>query len=596
MPLQPGEKLCPYEIVTPIGRRHGGLSRRRGGIIGGMSNLGRIAICGLILLVPSGRLGAQSAPIQIRVDATKAPQKLIHASMTMPAEQGPLTLMYPQWIPGDHQPVGPISDLVGVKIRANGTPLAWSRDMVDMYAFHVDVPAGARSLDIDLDLILAPEAIGTDSSSSSTPQLMVFYWSSVLLYPKGKHTDEIDYRAELRIPDGWSYGTALPVEWESDGAIRFKTCSLTTLADSPVLAGRYLKTIDLGTAGSGVPQMIHIAGDSPAAIDATPELTESWKKLVKEAAAVFGPGHFRDYHFLFSMSDHMQPFAGLEHHESSDNRLLERGIRDEGARRYSGDLLAHEMTHSWNGKFRRPTGLATKDFSVPMKGDLLWVYEGLTQYYGQVLAARSGLFTAEDFRENTAREAARLSAQTGRTWRALEDTAVAVQTTYSARDDYSDYRRGAEYYPESALIWLEADVVIRQMSNGARSLDDFCRIFTGGQAGTPSVKPYDFDEVVATLNRVQTYDWAAFLTERVRKIAPKAPLAGIEGAGWKVTFTDHKSDFQKFAEEYGKRNDFSDSIGFSVKEDGTVVDVRTTSEAYAAGIAPSVKLIAVNGR
>src|SRR5450631_851457 len=179
MPLQPGEKLCPYEIVTPIGRRHGGLSRRRGGIIGGMSNLGRIAICGLILLVPSGRLGAQSAPIQIRVDATKAPQKLIHASMTMPAEQGPLTLMYPQWIPGDHQPVGPISDLVGVKIRANGTPLAWSRDMVDMYAFHVDVPAGARSLDIDLDLILAPEAIGTDSSSSSTPQLMVFYWSSV---------------------------------------------------------------------------------------------------------------------------------------------------------------------------------------------------------------------------------------------------------------------------------------------------------------------------------------------------------------------------------------------------------------------------------
>jgi predicted metalloprotease with PDZ domain len=233
---------------------------------------------------------------------------------------------------------------------------------------------------------------------------------------------------------------------------------------------------------------------------------------------------------------------------------------------------------------------------VPMKGDLLWVYERLTQYYGQVLAARSGLFTAEDFRENTAREAARLSAQTGRTWRALEDTAVAVQTTYSARDDYSDYRRGAEYYPESALIWLEADVVIRQMSNGARSLDDFCRIFTGGPAGAPSVKPYDFDEVVATLNRVQTYDWAAFLTERVRKIAPKAPLAGIEGAGWKVTFTDHKSDFQKFAEEYGKRNDFSDSIGFSVKEDGTVVDVRTTSGAYAAGIAPSVKLIAVDGR
>jgi predicted metalloprotease with PDZ domain len=424
---------------------------------------------------------------------------------------------------------------------------------------------------------------------------MVFYWSAVVLYPAGKPTDDLNYQATLTIPPGWKYGTALPLERQTGSTIEFQPSSLTTLADSPVLAGRYFQTIDLNPGGS-VPEVIHIAGDSARAIEAVPELTASWRNLVKQEEAVFGPGHFRDYHFLLSLTDHGLPDAGLEHHESSDNRLLEKGIQEEDFRRAEGDLLPHEMTHSWNGKFRRPVGLATKDYSEPMQGDLLWVYEGLTDYYGRVMAVRSGLRKPEDFRDELAMFAARYSNQAGRGWRPLEDTAVSAQNLYDSRDDYADYRRGVDYYRESTLIWLEADVLIRQMSNGAKSLDDFCRLFTGGAAGKPEVKPYQFDEVVATLKQVQPYDWAEFLNSRIRHVAVKAPLGGIEGGGWKVTWSKDRSDLQKFQEEYAKSSSFLESIGITVKEDATIADVRVTSKAFAAGIAPAMKLIAVNGR
>ncbi len=513
----------------------------------------------------------------------------------MPVAPGPLTLLYPRWIPGDHQPVGPISDLVGLKISAAGTPLAWSRDAVDMYAFHLDVPPATTSLNIELDLILAPEAIGVDSSTAATPQLMVLNWYPLLLYPKGRPAGELTYQATLSIPSGWRYGTALPIERESASTIEFKTSSLTTLVDSPLITGKYFETVDLSPGGS-VPQVLHLAGDSARAVDVTPELAAAWRNLVKEETALFGPGHYRSYHFLVSLSDHMLAYAGLEHHESSDNRFVEKALEGDGPRRSIGDVLPHEMAHSWNGKYRRPIGLATKDYSEPMRGDLLWVYEGLTDYYGRVLAARSGLRTADDFRDELAQFAARYSDQAGRTWRPLEDTAVAVQTTFFARDDYADYRRGADYYNESTLIWLEADVLIRQLSKGGKSLDDFCRTFAAGPAGMPAVKPYNFEEIVATLNDVQPYDWAAFLTTRIRKLSPRAPLGGIDGSGWKLVDTSARSDIWKFREEYEKLSDFMHSIGISVKEDSTIADVRVTSRAYAAGVAPATKLIAVNGR
>jgi predicted metalloprotease with PDZ domain len=537
----------------------------------------------------------QERSVTIQVDASKPWLRLIHASLKMPVQPGPLTLLYPKWIPGDHQPVGPISDLAGLKISAGGKAIAWARDPIEMWAFRVDIPPGTASIDIEMDLIVAPEAVGPDSSTAATSEMMIFNWGSVLLYPKGGSTDAISYQATLTVPGGWRYGTALPVARESGQTIEFKPCSLTTLVDSPLIAGRHFQTVDLDPGGS-VPEFAHVAGDSAAAVDVPKELESSWRRLVKEEEAVFGPGHFRSYHFLVSLSDHIQSYAGLEHHESSDNRFVERALLTEGARRYIGDVLPHEMAHSWNGKYRRPAGLATSDYSEPMQGDLLWVYEGLTDYYGRVLAARSGVRSAEDFRDELAMFADRYSNESGRAWRPLEDTAVAVQNTFFARSDYADFRRGADYYNESTLIWLEADVLIRKLSNGTKSLDDFCRLFASGPAGMPAVKAYNFEDVVSTLNSVQPYDWRGFLEARVQRINTRAPVGGIEQSGWRLTYTAAEPELTKFKESYVKENDFMASIGLAVKEDGTISDVRITSKAYAAGMAPSTKLIAVNGR
>ncbi len=552
--------------------------------------------CALFIL-SCGLLFSQTPPVtKLRIDASNAPQRLIHSSLTMPAKAGPLTLLYPEWYPGDHRPTGPIGDLVGLEISGKGASIPWRRDLVNMNTFNLDVPAGVTELNIELDFIAAPESLGGDSGVAATTELMLLSFNALLLHPKGQHTDDITFQATLKLPQGWRYATALPMERETGNTIEFKPSSLTTLVDSPLLAGRHFRTVDL-TPGGPVPHFLHMAGDSRRSLETTPEYIKAVQNLVQEETALFGPGHYRSYRFLLTLSDHMLHYSGEEHHESSDNRLKEDALITEGGRRYTGDLFAHEMAHSWNGKYRRPVGLATKDYSAPMKGDLLWVYEGMTDYWGRVLAARSGLWTAQDFRDNLAMIAARLSKQAGRRWRPLEDTAVSVQLSYAARDDYADFRRGADYYNESTLIWLEADVLIRRLSGGKKSLDDFCQVFhTGGPARMPALKPYSFEDVAAALNQVQPYDWAEFLTTRIKKVAPNAPLEGISGGGWKLTYGDERSAFWKAGEEYDEYADFTHSIGISVKKDGTIQDVRVTSKAFAAGVPPATKLIAVNGR
>ena len=314
---------------------------------------------------------------------------------------------------------------------------------------------------------------------------------------------------------------------------------------------------------------------------------------MNEAYALFGSRHFRDYHFLLSASDHVAHY-GLEHHESNDSRIAERGLLDESTRVASAFLLPHEYVHSWNGKYRRPAGLATPDYEEPMKGDLLWVYEGLTEYYGLVLTARSQLWTPEQFRDYYAMIGAQYSHRPGRTWRDLEDTAVGAQLRGSAA--WSSWRRGGDYYDESALIWLEADTIIRQKSGGKRSLDDFCKIFYGGGDTPPEVKTYTMDDVVATLNQVQPYDWQAFLNTRIYEVAPEAPLGGIGNGGWQLVYTDKESDLQRMANEHYKVSTARDSIGLALDENATVVDSIIGMPAYNAGIVPGMKIIAVNSR
>ena len=554
-----------------------------------------LAIAFAVVLATSSRADAASGPITVAVDATDAPKKIFHVKMTFPVQPGPLSLSYPKWIPGEHGPTGPVTDLAGLHLTANGKPVEWERDGVDMYAIHLRVPDGARALDVSFDFLSAAAPEGFSSAASCTQELMLHSWNQTLLYPSGVPSDSLTYQASLKLPTGWKYGTALPVTGESGGVVRFAPATLTTLIDSPVLAGVNFRRVDLDPGGTP-PEYLDMACDSPAGLAIPDDQARDMRQLMAEAHALFGAQHFRDYHFLLSLSDDVAHF-GLEHHESSDDRSWERMWIDDDKRVAASNLLSHELVHSWNGKYRRPAGLATPDYQEPMKGELLWVYEGLTQYLGFVLAARSGLRDPQQTRESLALSAAVLDNQPGRTWRPLEDTAVEAQLLYNAADEWESWRRGTDFYDEGLLIWLEADDTIRKLTNDQRSMDDFCQRFHGKPSSPPKIVPYAYDDVVKTLNEVAPYDWNSFLQQRLHSLSPRAPLGGIEGGGWKLAYVDTIPAYQKSRDEATERIDLRFSLGMVVMEkDGLMRDVIPDSPAAKAGVAPGAKLVAVNGR
>jgi predicted metalloprotease with PDZ domain len=537
---------------------------------------------------------AQNQAIRIQVNASDAPRGILHSMLQMPVRAGKMTLLYPKWIPGEHGPNGPITDLVGLKIAAGAKEVAWERDPEDMFAFNLEVPQGAEVLDLAYDFLLPPASGTFSSGASASDRLAVISWNQVLLYPKGSKAAELIYAASLRLPEGWKFGTALPVVSESSSTIQFSPVTLERLVDSPVLAGVHFRTLDL-TPGAKPGHFIHVAADGPAALEVKAETTRHFSNLIAETGALFGARHYESYHFLLSLSEHM-PHFGLEHHESSDDRAAEKYLTDDDTLKGFAFLLPHELTHSWNGKYRRPMGLATADYHQPMKGELLWVYEGLTDYLGAVLTARCGLWTNATFREYLALEAAALDHQPGRKWRPLSDTTVAAQLLYLARTEGASRRRSVDFYPEGDLIWLEADVLIRQQTQSRRSLNDFCQKFLGGENCPPKVVPYTLDDVVATLTEVAPYDWRDFFQTRVYSANPGAPLGGIEKAGWKLAYTNTVSEYLKLIETSTKTTDLQFSLGLTIKEDGYILDVVADSPADKAGISPAMKLMAVNGR
>lgn len=549
-----------------------------------------------VLLLAAPILVAQSQPsvISLRVDAREASRGILHAQMTLPVEPGPLTLLYPKWIPGEHGPTGPIRDLAGLRFTAAGQDVTWERDPLEVYAFRLEVPAGARSLDVSLDFLVPMRGGSFTEGPSATPHLVVLSWNTVVLYPKGRRVADLTYAASLQLPAGWKFGTALPVERESSGNVEFKPVSLTTLVDSPLLAGAHFRRLPLSE-GSEPSHYIDMASDSEAALEMSSELIASYKRLVGEAGALFGARHYGQYHFLLTLSDHVAHF-GLEHHESSDNRVFERTLSDEAERRWLAYLLSHEFAHSWNGKYRRPARLATPDFQQPAETDLLWVYEGLTSYLGSILPPRSGLWSAQDFRDELARIAGMMDNRSGRSWRPLVDTATAAQILYGAPLAWRDWRRWTDFYDESVLIWLEADVLLRQRSQGRYTLDDFTRRFHGGQSGTPRVIPYTFEDVAAALAEIVPYDWKGFFNDRLNSKSPHAPLGGIEGSGWRLVYRDTPSEALKTWEESLQRTELRYSVGLFLREDGVVGDILPNGPADKAGLAPEMKLIAVNGR
>jgi predicted metalloprotease with PDZ domain len=528
------------------------------------------------------------------VDATDARRGVFHSHVSLPAGSGAMTFVYPKWVPGEHTPTGPLMQMAGLHVRAGGAEIPWSRDRVDLFAFHVDVPAGATALDIDFDY-LSPSftfGAGYGESANATQNLLLILFNNLVVYPGSTPSDQITFRPSVRLPAGWKFDTALTVSAQNGDRIDFAPVSLTTLVDSPVVAGVFMRTVPIADNSH-----LTLTADSAGALAMSDARIAQVRNLVAETDALFGARHYRSYRWLVTLSDLVEP-QGLEHHESTDIRQGERGVTDEDQTARTITILSHEFVHSWNGKYRRPAGLATPDYQQPMIGELLWVYEGMTRYFGDfVLSARSGMRTPEEDREFTAWVAANQDHnRPGRNWRPLADSAVDVTTIASAPPEEVPYRRGLDYYDESLFLWLDADMTIRAKSGGTKSMDDFAKVFFGPPSTAPMLKTYTLDDVVSALNRVVANDWRAFLDARVYRVTPHPPLGALEAAGWRLVYNDTPNWYMALRERTGKQTDESFSIGAWIKNDGTVADVVYGTPAYAAGLMPGMKINAVNGR
>jgi len=470
-------------------------------------------------------------------------------------------------------------------IRDSGKTIPWQRDLLDVYTFHLEIPAGVSRLEAKYDYI-EPDGV------SATDKLLVLEWNEVVLYPAGVPAQQLTYEAKILMPDGWKFGSSLPVEKHSGKQVSFKPISLDMLVDSPVITGEYYRAIDITPPGEPIHHELDMVADSEAALNMSIENQKQMINLVAESGKLFGARHYRDYHFLLTLSDHVAHF-GLEHHESNDSRLPERALLLPSSGMFLGGLLAHEFVHSWNGKFRRPADLSTPDFEAPMETDLLWGYEGLTDYLGPMLAARSGLWTQEQYHEYLAAIAASLGpGRPGRTWRPLLDTAIGVPGMGYGRGGWVNWRRGTDYYDEGDLLWLEVATVIHRETHGQKSIDDFCQAFHGGPNHGAEVKTYTFDELVSTLNAIAPFDWAGFFHTRLNSTSADAPTGGIENGGWKVVLNTEPMKLQ------GRNGDPGDvySIGLKVGTDGTVTDAIVGSPAFEAGVSSGMKVIGVDGR
>jgi predicted metalloprotease with PDZ domain len=543
-------------------------------------------------------LNAQTSPdhpIRITVDLTQASRKWIHAEMHLPVSSGALTLLYPKWIPGEHMPDGPVDNLAGLLITGNGQPIRWTRDDVNMYAIHLTVPDGVSQIEVKDDFLATAPANGFSAGASTSANLALLSWNELIWYPAGHASADLYVQPSVILPSGWQYGTALDKTGGDTTHPEFKAVSLEQLIDSPLLTGKYFAEIPL--APEVTPKhYLDIATDGPEDLNLSQDTINGFSNLVRETGAVYKSRHYGSYHFLVTASDQVAHF-GLEHHQSSDDRVPEKTFIDDNLLLLSASLLPHEFTHSWNGKYRRPAGLATGNYESPMIGNLLWVYEGLTDYMGNVLAARSRLETAAQCREYLADTAAMLDARPGRTWRDLQDTATAAQILYEAGGGWDNWRRSTDYYPEGDLVWLDVDTTIRRLTHDQKSLNDFLGLFEGlGGNTAPKVVPYHFDDVVNTLNQVVKYDWAGFLNERLTSLSPHAPMVGIEHGGYRLIYNDKPNEIEQAKTGAGGGVSAWWSIGLDVSNDGHINDVLVGSPADKGGLGPGMQIVAVNGR
>ncbi len=537
--------------------------------------------------IPAARDVAYPGVIQLDVDATNIAQGIYRVKQRIPvADSGRMTLLMPSWLPGKHGPRGEIEKLAGLKISANGRTIPWQRDPVDVFAFHVDVPAGTKTLDAEFQFVSAVSP--AQGRISVAPNMLNLQFEQVSLYPAGYFTRRIPIQATVRYPNGWQAASGLPSR-AAGSTYTYNQTDYETLIDSPVFAGRYFKRWAL------TPRVgLNVVADSADELAATPDIIARHTALVDQSVKLFGAQHYDKYEFLLAITDEMGGI-GLEHHRSSENGVDLGYFKEWKDAVGDRDLLPHEFVHSWNGKYRRGADLWTPDFRTPMGNSLLWVYEGQTQFWGVVLGARSGMLSKDEALDNFANWAATLDASKGRTWRPLVDTTYDPIMAARRPKPWTSWQRPEDYYIEGALIWLEADSIIRARSNNARSMDDFAKAFFGMNDGDWGELTYTVEDVARTLNGVVPYDWAKFLDDRVYKVAPQTPLAGFTGNGYRLVYTDTPNAVVKAGEKTSKTTGFTYSLGLTVASDGAVRAVMWDSPAFNAGLDVATTIVAVNG-
>jgi len=557
--------------------------------------LGAVALVASVSCLAQTDVKGPAGAVALTVRLPNPTQEILYVHEAMPVTPGPLTLYYPKYIPGDHAPDGPIGTMMGLEITAGGKRIPWLRDEVDMFTFHLRVPTGVDRIDIRFQF---------PASDRVTPHLMGLEWNDVVLYQAGYPTKVQMYEPTLVIPASWRYASALATKERGGGRITFKPVPFNTLVDSPVIAGEYFRELDLTPPESAVHRYLDMVGDDAAALDISdPEVTD-YRRLVEQAQALFQSHHYDDYHFLLTLSDYVST-GGLEHHQSSDDRA--RGgtkmFADPNHFMLDASLLPHEYTHSWNGKFMRPAGLWQPNFERPEHTAMVWVYEGLTTYLGDVLTARSGLWSPDTWRQAVAYRAAVMVHNTGREWRPLIDTTVAAQLLYSSSSAWANWRRQTDFYREGELLWLAVDMKIRTLSHDRHSIDDFARRFFGVHNGSFTTQTYTFNDVVGALNAVQPYDWASFLHNWLYGVGEQVPLlSGITASGWRLVYTDQPSRYQKALENVGNGELSREgvnamfSVGLFLDQQGNVEDVAWNGPAFKAGLAPGMKLVAIDGQ
>ncbi|HXC97129.1 MAG TPA: hypothetical protein VNU92_15625 [Edaphobacter sp.] len=559
----------------------------------------KCASAAFVVAVGTSVAVAQGTAISLNVDLTEAPRKILHATEVISVTPGPLTVVYPKWIPGEHGPTGPIENMTGFFITGNGQPIKWERDKVEMFAYHITVPQGVTKLEMRIDFLATASASGFSAGASTSENLALLSWNELLVYPDNTNASDVMFAPSITVPTSWKFGTALETTHVTKSGTNsnttFKTVSLEQLVDSPVLAGRYFREVEL--APEITPKhYLDMAADGPEQVELSKEHIAEFDRLVRETGALYKSRHYGAYHFLVTLSDEVAHF-GLEHHQSSDDRVPATTFTDDREFTLGGLLLPHEFTHSWNGKYRRPAGLATSNYQKPMVGDLLWVYEGLTEYLGDVLAARCGIWTPEQYKQRLSTIAAQYDNRPGRTWRDIQDTATSAQILYAAGGGWDNWRLNVDYYDEGELIWLDVDTTIRKMTDGKKSIDDFVAKFHGlGGNTAPKVVSYTFEDVVADLNSVVANDWATFLRSRVDSNSYQAPLGGVENGGYKLSYSDKPNAWSAMEDAERGSFDFWYSIGLHAGKSGTVSDVLKGGVADKAGVGPGMKIIAVDGR